>query len=128
MPDHIQLIGATLRDQCPPDAKRHLLYAEVEDGVIASSVFFQADGDVAHFRYPSEDLEDLVYEFWETGNESIPPRSWRAIEYSLTGIDFNISLSYAEQFSPLEGPHDRRPRILECHFPGLAVNFDSPEG
>jgi hypothetical protein len=128
MPDHIQRIGIALREQCPPEAKRHLLYAEVEDGVIASAVFFQMDGEIAHFRYPSAKLEDLVYEFWETGNESIPARSWRAIEYSLIGVKFDISLAYAEQFIPHEGQHDRRPRVLQRHFPGLALNFDNPEG
>jgi hypothetical protein len=128
MPDHIQRIGTALRHQCPIEAAQILLYAEVEDGVISASVFFQLNDNVAHFRYASDELEDLVYEFWETGNDRIPARSWRGMEYALSGTKFDIELSYENAFNPNEGQHERRPRVVARHFPGAKTDFTQPDG
>ena len=128
MPDHIQRIGTALRRQCPLEATRILLYAEVEDSVISASVFFQLSNNVAHFRYASDELQDLVYEFWESGNDKIPARSWRGIEYALNGMQFDINLFYEDAFKPDEGQHERRPRVVARHFPGTKTDFTHSDG
>jgi hypothetical protein len=126
MRDFLQLVGQALAQQCPRDVDGALLYAEVEDGVISSSVFFTAASSVLVFRYASEQLEDLVYEFWERGQDGVPPRSWAAIEYQLTGSKLDVGFSYSNQFSKNEGQHERRPRVVARRFPGFTVDFSNP--
>lgn len=126
MRDFLQLVGQALAEQCPKGVDGALLYAEVEDGVISSSVFFTAAPSVLVFRYASDELEDLVYEFWENGQDGVHPRSWAAIEYQLTGLKLDVGFGYPDQFCKNEGQHERRPRVLARRFPGFAVDFSNP--
>jgi len=127
MRDYLQLIGHALQAQCPSEAEHLLLYAEVEEGVIGCSVFFSASPGVLVFRYASDELENLVYDLWEAGQDGLPPKSWAAIEYMLAGKKLDVSLSYPEQFKQNEGQHERRPRVVARHFPGFHVDFSQPE-
>ena len=128
MPDYLQLIGLALKAEGPPHCGRALLYAEVEDGVISASAFFERDeGDVA-FRYASDELETLVYQFWEKGSDRVQPKSWRAIEYVVSGSKLSVDLTYQEQFNEAEGQHERRPRVVARHFSGSKVDFSQPDG
>jgi len=127
MRELIQLIGQALAVQCP-NATKALVYAEVQDGVIASSVFFETTDAQLFFRYPSDDLEDLVYEFWEAGADRVPARSWRALEYSVVKNKLAVDFTFPEQFNESEGHHERRPRVIARQFPGLKPNYSNPDG
>jgi hypothetical protein len=126
MRDFLQLVGHALQQQCPPNIDGALLYAEVEDGVISASVFFTAAPNLLAFRYASDSLEDLVYEFWEKGQDGVLPRSWSAIEYQLSGKKLDVGFAYSDQFYKNEGQHDRRPRVVARRYPGFAVDFSNP--
>jgi hypothetical protein len=128
MPDYLQRIGVALQEMCPPASKKSLLYAEIEEGVIGASVFFEdATGNV-NFRFASTELESVAYDLWDIGSEKIPARSWTAVEYTLTGNKLGVSFTYSEQFQANESEIERRPRVVERHFPGAAVDFSKPNG
>ena len=128
MLEPIQLVGTALQAQCPRDVRKVLLYAEIEEGVVAASVFFETATNGLQFRYASDELERLTYEFWEVGSGSILPKSWRAIEYALVGQKLTVDLTYREEFKANEGEHERRPKVIARQFPGLNPNFSNPDG
>ena len=127
MRDLVQQIGVALVAQCP-NARKALVYAEVEDGVIASSVFVETANAQLFFRYASAELESLIYEFWEVGAERVSARSWRALEYSVIGSKLAVDFTFPDQFDEAEGQHERRPRVIDRQFPGLKPNYSNPDG
>ncbi|PZP91928.1 MAG: hypothetical protein DI587_33755 [Variovorax paradoxus] len=127
MRDYFQLIGHALQAQCPAETGSSLLYAEVAEGVIESSVFIDASNEALVFRYASDELEDLVYELWESGQDGVPAKSWAAIEYALVGGKLDIAFTYPEQVMPDEGHIERRQRLVDRRFPGFKVDFSQPE-
>jgi hypothetical protein len=128
MPDYLQQIGVALQELCSPGSKKSLLYAEVEEGVIGASVFFEDERGNVNFRIASDDLESLTYDLWDIGAEKIPARSWAAVEYTLTGKKLAVNLIYSEQFQSNESEIERRPRVVERHFPGATVDYSQPNG
>ena len=127
MRDYFQLIGNALQAQCPPKTTSSLLYAEVAQSVIESSVFFSSSPGGLVFRYASDELEELVYDLWEYGQEGVPAKSWAAIEYVLVGRKLDVSFTYVEQFNLSEGQLDRRRLVVARRFPGFNVDFSQPE-
>lgn len=128
MQDYIQLVGLALQKMCPVDSRKLLLYAEVEDGVTGISVLFTDAAGKVNFRFASDELKTLTYEFWEAGADKVPARSWRGLEYGLVGSQLSVNFSYPEQFDPEEEQSDRRPRVIAKHFPGAAVDYSRPKG
>ncbi|MGX5652724.1 hypothetical protein ACWKW4_20910 [Hydrogenophaga borbori] len=128
MKDYLQLIGHALQNICPVEARKLLLYAEVEDGVTQLSVFFDDEQGRVNFRFASDELETLTYEFWETGADKVLARSWCGLEYGLLGSQLTVNFLYSEEFDPDEGQSDRRPRVVARHFPGCTVDYSRPSG
>ena len=128
MSDYIQLIGHALQAQCPATAKKSLLYAEVADDVISCDILFETAGGELELRFASHGLRDLTYEFWEAGTTHVPPRSWRAMEYVLVHAQLRLDFAYPNQLNEEESEHERRPRAIARHFPGLQVNYSRPYG
>lgn len=126
--DALQTIGNLLLAACPPNTVKSLLYAELDDGVVSPSLFFQNSAGEVHFRFAGDALKDVLYDLWENGMDRIQPRSWAAIEYVVNEGAFKINFSYREQFLDNEALPERRPRIVKKHFGSTDVNYKSPRG
>lgn len=126
--DTLQNIGSLLLEACPPNTVKSLLYAELDDGVVSPSLFFQNKTGEVHFRFASEALTDVLYELWENGFNLIKPRSWTAIEYIVDDGTLKIDLTYKDQFLDNEDLPERRPRVVSKHFGSVDVNYKNPNG
>lgn len=129
MTDYYQQIGQELLASCGVAPKKVLLYAEVEDGAISADLFFQPPSEqIVCFRFAPEALRERIYEFWESGENNITPRSWAAMRFLVEGDRFTTDITYPEQLSSNEGLPERRPRIVAQCFPGLTVDYSKPRG
>jgi hypothetical protein len=129
MMDFYQRIGQAAIDVAEGADSKLLLYSEVEDGVISADLFFQSLGDtVVRFRFAPKVLQDLIYAFWESGDQKIKPCSWRAMEFVISDGKFSVELMYPEQVSADEDLSDRRPGAIAKVFPGLKVDYSKPNG
>jgi len=126
MSDYIQRIGNLLKLQNLSEKNRALLYAEVNDGTIESAIFLHSSPEKLIFRYLSTELEDLIYEFWEHGNNQVTPQSWRSMEYLLHGQAFDLRFGFPDEFKKHENAIDRRPRLLQRYFQGAKVDYSNP--
>lgn len=126
--DAIQQIGDLAIDVCDPNYGKILVYSEIQDGVISADVFFiSANHSEVQYRFSSDELSDVIYDFWENGNEELKARSWRAMSYLVQNGKFEIQLIYADQSDEGEDQGERRERIVAKHFPGLSIDYSNAE-
>lgn len=109
------------------DLESLLVYAEVCDGVISADIFFKPIHSTSvQFCFAPPPMREQIYEFWSDGGVNSPPKSWTAMEYVVRNGKFTADFKYAEDFSPGEDLHDRRPRVVAAIFPGDPVDYSGP--
>lgn len=105
-----------------------LLYAEVEDGISSTDIFYRRASNAAvKFLFGSSRLQDLVVSLWENWKSAGNPE-WRALSYTIEGGKFNIDLSYPDQLDAGEDLSDRRPRAVQKYFGDALIDYSSPRG
>jgi hypothetical protein len=121
-------IGRAAVDVAGADlAGRLLVYAEVEDGVIAADVaYLSAQAGAVRLRAAPAGLRRTVYEFWELWREQPQNREWRVMAYVIDGGRFSIDLSYPDALTADEGLSDRRPRALRKYFGEARIEYFRP--
>lgn len=104
-----------------------LVYAEVEDGVISGSVFYDKGvSRTVTFKFCPEGLNDLIYSLWEKWSSHPGNKEWRAMAYLIQDGKFSIDLVYPDQMNPDEGLPERRPRVIQKCFGHVQVDFSKP--
>ncbi len=104
-----------------------LVYAEVEDGFISGSFFYEKGAlQTVTFKYCPERLRELIYTLWEHWKLQDSNVEWRAIAFFVNDGKFSIDLTYPEQINPNEGLSERRPRIIKKYFGDVKVDFSKP--
>jgi hypothetical protein len=104
-----------------------LVYAEVEDGVISGSLFYEQGSDKAvKFKFLPESLQDLVYSLWEKWGVHRGNTQWRAMAFLVQDGKFSIDLTYPEQMNPDEDLPQRRPKVVERFFGAAKVDYSTP--
>ncbi|HWG87940.1 MAG TPA: hypothetical protein VN679_09185 [Candidatus Acidoferrales bacterium] len=122
--DIIQHIAAAATDAIGSGQCKTLLYAEAGDGMVSVDLFSKSPEFASvQFRFASPVLQDLVYRFWESGGAQISPRSWATMQLLMEHGRFSIDFAYPNQLKQGEVLHDRRPRVITAHFPGLKVDY-----
>jgi hypothetical protein len=136
MSDYYQRMGQEAVESAGGNLRKLLLHADVEDGVISADIFFQKKSIVSflqkkssvRFRFTSEKLQDLIYEFWERGDTNVAPRSWRVMQFTVLDDKFTVDFIYPDQIDLTEAASDRRARIVARHFPDCEVDYSKPNG
>lgn len=129
MTDFYQRIGQEILGAVGGSVERLLLYSEVEVGVISADIFYQSpNNSVVYFRFAPEALRNLIYDFWESGEAKIAPRSWAAMQFGIESGRFHVELTYPDQLNADEELSDRRPRIVAEYFPGSKVDYSNSNG
>lgn len=112
--DHYQEIGAALVRLLPSHFQNALLYAEVEDGVVGQSAFYQALGGSITFVAETRGLVNQIYSFWQDMKVDGP--EWRSMAFIIENGIFSVDLLYPDQIPADEEEWERRPRILRQYF------------
>lgn len=94
------------------DPDKTYLYAEVQEGHIAASVF-KDDGSSVRYFDPSRLLMDLLMEAWETEE---PNKRWRVIEYEVVGKRFHAVFKFPDEVDPEEYWSERRAVALRARY------------
>lgn len=106
-------IGLLLAEDTDYPLDGTLLYAEVDWGYVAPSIFKDL-GDRILYREPDLDrLGDALLDLWRAQD---PGKAWSEIEYVVRGDKFQASFSYADEIDDDETMLDRRRRIVTKHF------------
>lgn len=103
-----------------------LVYAELEDGVISPSLFYEkgANKEVI-YKFSSDQLINLLDTLWQVWQEQVHENMWSAISYVIGNRKFNIDLTYPEQ---MEGDEEfRRDTVIEKCFGKTNVNYSNPD-
>lgn len=96
---------------------RVLLYAEVEDGVIAPSLFYQrGEARELFFEFCSSKLSDLIYALWEEWRDLPGRRAWRSMAFVIDAGRFFVDLGYPEQIDIHEAADIRLKRVVQQYF------------
>lgn len=80
------------------DPDKTYLYAEVQEGHVAGSVFKDQGNSVRYFD-PTGALIDLLIEAWETEE---PGQRWKVIEFEVVGKQFDAVLKFPEEVNSEE--------------------------
>jgi len=128
MSDFYQQIGSMVVVFSKSPQGKMLLYSEVEDCVISADVFIQDSiGSPVRFRFAPRPLRDLVYQFWETGEDLIAPRSWAAFQLVIEGGKFTVDFTYPDKLVAEEPTGQRRSRVVREHFPDATIDYSHPD-
>jgi len=106
-------IGQLLAEDADYPLEGTLLYAEVDWGYVAPSIFKDV-GDRIVYRDPDLDrLGDALLDLWKAQESE---KRWTEIEYVIRDGKFHASFTYPDEIDPDEGMLDRRRRIVAKHF------------
>ncbi|MBE7157679.1 MAG: hypothetical protein INR62_04465 [Rhodospirillales bacterium] len=122
-----QVVGRLALANAPGLSGKLLVYAEVQQGVIESGMFYERDVKrIVTFRYCTDELEDRLYELWERWKETPGNAPWFGLTYLVQDNKLQIDLLYPEQVNAREGLLDRRPRLVKQYFGDVKIDFSTP--
>lgn len=106
-------IGQILAEDTEYSLDGTLLYAEVDECMVAPSIF-KSRGNHILYRWPDLDrISDPLLTLWA---EEKPGKRWSELEYVVRNGKFSATFNYPDDIDPEEEPLDRRERIVKRHF------------
>jgi hypothetical protein len=124
--DLLENIGHATLDLVSGESQLILLYAEVDEQMMALDVFYRDTAGVVHYKQGSTALADLVRELWREARQGGKQDEWCVLCYAINGLQMNIDLTYPNSINPLEGVPERRPRALNKYFGTITVDYSDP--
>lgn len=121
--DHYQEIGGAFVGVLPSHFQKALLYAEVEDGVVGHSAFYQEPAGRVTFVAETRGLVEQIYRFWE--DTKADAAEWRSMAFVIENGRFSVDLVYPDQLPTDEEEWERRPRIVRQYFGTSDVLYPS---
>jgi hypothetical protein len=118
----VQRIASEAMDVLGPRGRKFLLYAEVEDGVVEASLYYEKRPGALGSEFASEELADLAYELWEKWDAG-SGRRFRAVEMFVNGSDFKLEVTYPESFNDDAG-QGRDRAVVEKYFGNVVIEGD----
>jgi hypothetical protein len=102
----LQKIGAEVSRIAAGATGRILNYLEADDGVISTAVYFLR-GDTVVFKFPSDELVDLLAELWDATRSDEPAKQWKEMAYLIEEGRFRVEFFYPEDIT------DERPDVKQ---------------
>ena len=115
-------IGQLVARDIRLDPEGTFLYAEIEHGMIGSSIFKDVGAYVV-YRDGSEELVDKMYELWLALD---PDKRWATMSYTLSGGRFDATFEFPDDINPDELYSERRPRVLTAKYGDKRVDYSDP--
>ena len=114
-------IGDVLIEDVIGDPDGAFLYAEVQPGVVAVSIYKDV-GDRVVFSHPSSKLADRLSEAWEALD---PDKRWTSISYIISGDRFSVEFEFPDELDPAEDHDDRRARRLQKKYGDKPIDYSA---
>lgn len=108
-------------------AGKLLVYAEVEDGVISSDIFYVNMDGIVRFRFCPKPMQTLIYSLWERWKDNHDNQEWRVMCYVIENGKFGIDLIYSDQIKKNEDVSDRRPLAVRNYFGDMKIDYSKPQ-
>jgi hypothetical protein len=103
-----------------------LLYAEMQDGMGSVSIFGIRIGTTdLHMLFASNELEDLIFSFWQEWKSQPDNQEWRVMCYTIENSKFHADFIYPEQIPDSEDevvPDDYREFQVRKHFGDVTIH------
>lgn len=106
-------IGQLLAEDTAYPLDGTLLYARVDSGFVAPSIFKNRGNSIIYRRADLDRLGDALLDLWEAEE---PENRWAEVEYLVQGDTFEVAYTYANEVDPDEDTFDRRGRIVAQYF------------
>lgn len=103
----LQKIGAEVSRIAAGATGRILNYLEADDGVISTAVYFMR-GDSVIFKFPSDELVDLLAALWDATRSDEPAKQWKEMAYLMEGGRLHVEFFYPEDI--VDEPPDVKQR------------------
>ncbi|WP_445191343.1 hypothetical protein ACT009_12190 [Sphingomonas sp. Tas61C01] len=118
-------IGQLLAEDTEYPLNGTLLYARVDAGLVAPSIFKEREKDIV-FRWVDLDrLCPVLLDLWESEDGV---EQWAEIQYVVRNEKFEVEYTYVEQIDPEEEHMVRRDRIVHRHFGDKPITYpDFPD-
>lgn len=127
--DFFQLVGETAiyLSRGEYHGGKLILYYEVQDGFIESSMFFRSEHGRILYKRSSKDLKNLIYRFWEDWQRVPGNREWRCMTYVIEDGKFTVDFKYPDEIDDARPSSARRPGVISDHFGDVEVDYSNPE-
>ena len=105
-------IGRIIVKEADTKSDRILLYARVEDGVLAPSLFEEHANFIQYVRPSLSRDYDVFFDLWRQQSGV----HWGEIEYLLHSGSFDVRFVYPDEIDPNEDTFVRRDRVVQRYF------------
>jgi len=126
----IQQIGCEAIEIAKGRKGRLLLYVYIDDGVISTNIFYQTAKEKVVLKFVSDEMDDLIYNFWEEYTKENNGHKFRVLNYIIE-LDNSMKM---EMIYPDELPNNDddlnlngiRKIYTNKYFPGMEVDQSNP--
>jgi len=108
-------------------AGKLMVYAEVQDGVVAADmVYSRASSDSLRFRFCRSPIKDTVYALWQRWREQPGNTAWWGMSFVMDNGRFKIHFTYPDQIDENQDVGDRRSVAIRQYFGDSEVDYSAP--
>jgi hypothetical protein len=120
---HYERIGLELARLGSSDTSRLLAYSEVWENSVSVSVFIASGPEKVVYKYPTPELENAVYEFWQEWRTTHGNSEWRIMEFFLDGSKFKVTFAYPDRVDEEEDRFARRRASVIRQFGQVEIDY-----
>ena len=124
--DLIQDIGALALEVVGEAGGKILIFAQAEDGVVSSDLFFVVDEGDVRFQVCPPTLEMLIQLLWEEWAQAPGNRPWQELSYGIADGGYTLDMAYPDEIEEDEDFSERRPRAIAKFFGDVLVDYSNP--
>lgn len=106
-----------------PGSGDAFLYAEADDGWVASSVFKELQDQVAYRRIPEDPDIDIWEDILDVWHAAPSDQKWKALIMTVSGEKFDARFQYSEGWDENEDELDRRHRMVKAKFGDKPITY-----
>ena len=122
-----QEIGQLALTVASETANKIMVYAEVEDGLVSSDIFYaEPDADVVEFRLSPPVMEEVIQALWDVTHAEDPDKAWRMMTYVIENDSFKVELKTIDQIDEHADLSELRPAAVAEQFGDRIVDYSNP--
>lgn len=124
---YYQEIGQLALTVASETANKIMVYAEIEDGLVSSDIFYSEPGaETVEFRLSPPVLEEVIQALWDVTRQDDPEKAWQMMTYVIENESFKVELKTIEQLDEHADLAELRPAAVAEHFGDRIVDYSNP--